>query len=155
MPGESVALISAGGTFLRLAVPERHALMLTEGAQISIDRASGTTQGRLAKVYPLVENGRVIADVEMPDASDRFVDARVLVRLPMDERQALMVPASALVSQAGLDFVQVETAAGPVLRSVVPGGRIETETGDMVEILSGLVAGDRIVTDPAQGANRD
>lgn len=155
MPGEPVATISAGGTFLRLAVPERHAAMLTEGAAIRIDGASGPTEGRLAKVYPLVENGRVIADVEMAGASDRFVDARVLVRLPMGDRQALMVPVSALVSQSGLDFVQFETASGPVLRAVVPGDRSMADTGEVVEILSGLVAGDRVITTPVTGADHD
>jgi len=150
MPGEAVAMISAGGTFLRLAVPERHAAMLEEGASIQIEDPSGTREGKLVKVYPLVENGRVIADVEVEGASDRFVDARVLVRLPMGERSALLVPATALRSRAGLDFVQVETAAGPLLRAVVPGNRTETDAGEMVEVLSGLVAGDRVVTDPVE-----
>jgi RND family efflux transporter MFP subunit len=150
MPGEAVAMISAGGTFLRLAVPERHAAMLEEGASIQIEDPSGTREGKLVKVYPLVENGRVIADVEVEGASDRFVDARVLVRLPMGERSALLVPATALVSRAGLDFVQVETSSGPLLRAVVPGSRTETDAGEMVEVLSGLVAGDRVVTDPVE-----
>ncbi len=155
MPGEPVALISVGGTFLRLAVPERHADMLQEGATIRIDAASGPQEGQLVKVYPLVENGRVVADVEVEGASDRFVDARVLVRLPMAERQALMVPSSAVISRSGLDFVQVETSSGPVLRAVVPGQRSETETGEMVEILSGLAAGDRVVIDPAPEAGHE
>ena len=88
---------------------------------------------------------------------ERFVDARVLVRLPMGDRQALMVPASALMSRAGLDFVQVDSAAGPALRTVVPGQPRATADGPMVEILSGLVAGDRVVTDPAPttGAGAD
>lgn len=150
MPGEAVAMISAGGTFLRLAVPERHAAMLEESAAIQIEDPSGTREGKLVKVYPLVENGRVIADVEVEGATDRFIDARVLVRLPMGERSALLVPATALRSRAGLDFVQVETAAGPLLRAVVPGNRTETDAGEMVEVLSGLVAGDRVVTDPVE-----
>lgn len=155
MPGEPVATIGVGGAFLRLAVPERHALMLNEGAAIQIDAPTGPTEGRLAKVYPLIENGRMIADVEMSGASDRFVDARVLVRLPIAERSALMIPASALISQAGLDFVQVDTAQGPVLRAVVPGGHSGTDTGDMVEILSGLVAGDHVITDPKLVADHE
>jgi RND family efflux transporter MFP subunit len=155
MPGEPVALISAGGTFLRLAVPERHAQALIEGARIRIDGASGLAEGRLVKIYPLVENGRVMADVEVTGASDRFIDARVLVRLPMGERQVLMVPPSALISNAGLDFVQVETASGPVLRTVVPGGPVETAGGAAVEILSGLVAGDRVVLTPVAGSDHD
>jgi RND family efflux transporter MFP subunit len=148
MPGETVATISAGGTFLRLAVPERHAVMLQEGALIQIEDPSGLREGRLVRVYPLVENGRVIADVDVAGASDRFIDARVLVRLPMGERMALLVPASALMTRSGLDFVEVETETGPVLRAVVPGQRLMTEAGEQVEMLSGLRAGDRVVTVP-------
>ena len=155
MPGEPVALISAGGTFLRLAVPERHATRLQEGASIRIDAPSGPREGRLVKVYPLIENGRVIADVEVAGASDRFVDARVLVRLPMGEHDGFLVPATALIAKDGLDFVQVETATGPVLRTVVPGNRMATEQGDTVEVLSGLVAGARVVTNPTLGTSHE
>jgi len=155
MPGEAVATIGAGGTFLRLAIPERHAAMLQEGDMIRIDGASGPQEGQLVKVYPLIENGRVLADVEVVGISDRFIDARVLVRLPVGERMALVVPRSAVTSQAGLDFVRVETATGPVLRSVVQGGPIRTQSGDMVEILSGLVAGDRVMADASAGPDHE
>ncbi|WP_431299810.1 efflux RND transporter periplasmic adaptor subunit [Tabrizicola sp. BL-A-41-H6] len=155
MPGEPVALISVGGTFLRLAVPERHAAMLQEGAAIRVEGVEGVQEGRLIKVYPLIENGRVIADVEVQGAPDRFVDARVLVRLPMQEREALFVPVSALISRGGLDFVQVETDAGPTLRTVVPGQRSETDQGEVIEILTGLATGDRVVTDPKTGASHE
>ncbi len=37
MPGEPVATLAGGGTFLRLAVPERHAASLQEGDPIFID----------------------------------------------------------------------------------------------------------------------
>lgn len=144
MPGESVALLSGGGTFLRLAVPERHAALLAEGDTIRIEGAGGQSEGRLAKLYPLIENGRVVADVEVTGLSDRFVDARVLVRLPVGERQALLVPDTAIVTRGGVDFVAVEGADAPVLRAVVPGQR---QPDGMVEILSGLVAGDRILTE--------
>ncbi|MBC7143297.1 MAG: efflux RND transporter periplasmic adaptor subunit, partial [Rhodobacteraceae bacterium] len=36
LPGEAIATIGGGGFFLRLAVPERHAATLTEGAEIRI-----------------------------------------------------------------------------------------------------------------------
>ena len=38
--------------------------------------------GRLAKIYPQIENGRVLADVEVADLDDRFIGRRVPVRLP-------------------------------------------------------------------------
>lgn len=154
MPGESVALLSGGGTFLRLAVPERHAAHLAEGDLIQIEGAGEVGEGRLAKLYPLIENGRVVADVEVRGLSDRFIDARVLVRLPVGERQALLVPHSAIVTRGGVDFVAVEGTEGPVLRAVVPG---LSQADGTVEILSGLEAGDRVLTDaPAsEGASHE
>lgn len=138
MPGEAVALVGGGGTFLRLAVPERHATALQEGDAIGIETPAGQAQGRLARIYPLIENGRVVADVEVQGLSDRFVDARVLVRLPVGERAALLVPEGALQTRSGLDFVATTTG----LRAVVPGQRHTVDGAAMVEILSGLQAGD-------------
>jgi len=138
MPGEAVASIGGGGFFLRLAVPERHAMALDEGDEIRIITPNGEAKGSLVRLYPLIENGRVVADVEVPNLPDRFVDARVLVRLPVGERQALLVPEAALISRQGLDFVATEAG----LRSVVPGQRHEMDGAVMVEILSGLQTGD-------------
>ncbi|MCZ8080381.1 MAG: efflux RND transporter periplasmic adaptor subunit [Rhodobacteraceae bacterium] len=146
MPGEAVAQIGGGGIFLRLAVPERHAANLTEGDAIQIEGADGVAVGRLVKVYPLIENGRVVADVEVAGLSDRFVDARVLVRLPVGERVALLVPEAALVTRGGVDFVGIEGAG---LRAVVPGARVSIEGAAMVEVLTGLQAGDVVVADAA------
>ncbi len=62
---------------------------------LPIEGPEGQAQGRLERIYPLIENGRVVADVAVEGISDRFVDARVLVRLPLDTRDALAVPATA------------------------------------------------------------
>jgi len=145
LPGEAVATIGGGGIFLRIAVPERHAIDLQEGAAIEIETAAGPKQGILARLYPLVENGRVIADVEVPDLPETFIDARVLVRLPVDSRSALMVPESAVAVRNGLDFVAVAGPEGPILRTVVLGQRQAIDGVAMVEVLSGLVSGDRVV----------
>lgn len=142
MPGEPVAQLGGGGIFLRLAVPERHAAELNEGDAIEIEGAAGAVAGRLVKVYPLIENGRVVADVEVADLPDRFVDARVLVRLPVGEREALLVPEAALVTRGGLDFVGIEGAG---LRTVVPGARVTVGGAAMVEVLTGLKVGDAVL----------
>lgn len=147
MPGETVATLAVGGSFLRLSVPERLATALHEGDVIEIENGDLAAEGRLARIYPLIENGRVVADVAVKDLSDRFFDARVLVRLAVGSHQALMVPRSAIVTRGGLDFVTLDSASGPVLRSVVPGVEVLVNGVAQVEILSGLQAGDRIVTD--------
>tara|TARA_R110002167_G_scaffold269334_2_gene475740 strand:- start:3183 stop:4157 length:975 start_codon:yes stop_codon:yes gene_type:complete len=144
MAGEAVATIGGGGIFLRIAVPERHAAVLQQGAAIEIETATGPAQGTLARIYPLIENGRVIADVDVPDLPETFINARVLVRLPVDTRPALMVPETAVTTQTGLDFVHVAGPEGPILRTVVSGQRSVIEGKAMIEILSGLIAGDRL-----------
>lgn len=146
-PGEAVAEIGGGGVFLRLALPERHAEALTEGDEIVIG-AEGETQGtgRLARIYPEIAEGRVLADVEVPDLDGRYVGRRVPVRLPVGTRQAILVPADALTLRSGLDYVTVQGPTGPVARVVVPGDTVQRDGSTWREILTGLQVGDVVVT---------
>lgn len=146
MAGEPVATVGGGGFFLRLAVPERHAANLKQGASIRVTTIDGEMNGRLAKIYPQIENGRVIADVEVSGLDTAFVDARVLVELPVGERMALLVPADAVQSRFGIDFVQVVEGDASVDRAVVVGDPVERNGSRMVEVLTGLAAGEHVVT---------
>ncbi len=145
MPGEVVAVVGGGGTFLRIAVPERHAGALEAGDTILISEGGADREGTLARVYPLIEGGRVVADVEIAGLPDSFVGARMLVRLPVGERKALLVPKADVVTRSGLDFVRVQGAEGAVLRSIVPGAVQVVGGVEMVEVISGLNAGDVVV----------
>jgi RND family efflux transporter MFP subunit len=153
MPGEVMAVIGGGGTFLRIAVPERHASALKAGDTIRISGAEGDREGTLARIYPLVEGGRVVADVEIEGLSDSFVGTRRLVRLPVAEREALLVPEASIVTRTGLDFVGIQTGEGVVLRSIVPGATHLIDGVPMVEVISGLKAGDVVV--PATEVNHE
>lgn len=145
LPGETIALIGGGGFFLRLAVPERHAGFLKEGDEIRISGGAEERPGTLVKIYPLIENGRVIADVEVEGLATDFVNARALVRLPVGDSEVLVVPEGAVTTRMGLDFVAVAGPDGaPVLRAVVPGERLEIDGAPMVEILTGLAEGDKL-----------
>ena len=97
----STRTIGGGGFFLRLAVPERYAGSLHKGDTIQIE-TTGMAEGQLARVYPQIENGRVIADVEVPGLDDAFVDARVLVRLPIGERTVCQAARTAMSSRKSL-----------------------------------------------------
>ncbi|WP_417278022.1 efflux RND transporter periplasmic adaptor subunit [Celeribacter sp.] len=147
MGGEQLALIGAGGTFLRLGVSERYADQLTEGDTIQILGAGEAQIGTLAKIYPLIQGGRVEADVEVEDLDARFVGRRVQVQLPVGTHDALLVPQTALTQSGGLDFVSVETDGHQSERVVVPGNEVMLEGVAYVEILSGLSAGDAVVID--------
>lgn len=150
MPGEVVAVVGGGGTFLRLAVPERHATALDAGDRIRITEGGTDGEGTLARIYPLIEGGRVTADVEIDGLPDTFVGKRMLVSLPVGERDALMVPETALFNRAGLDFVTLQTGDGTVLRSVVSGETHLVDGMPMVEVITGLFAGDVVL--PASDA---
>ncbi|MFU8882141.1 MAG: efflux RND transporter periplasmic adaptor subunit [Rhodobacterales bacterium] len=144
MPGEAVATLGGGGFFLRLAIPERHARALAEGDEIRIDGASEGAVGRIARVYPQIENGRVIADVAVDGLDEAFVDARLLVRLALGSRDVLLVPESAIITRAGLDFVTVQ---GPHQgeRAVMLGQRHDENGIVLREVLSGLNDGETVV----------
>ncbi|PTW46158.1 efflux RND transporter periplasmic adaptor subunit [Rhodovulum kholense] len=143
--GDTVAEIGGGGLFLRLAIPERHALALRQGDRIDVGTGHGQS-GRLVKIYPQIEGGRVLADVEVEGLDGRFVGRRVPVRLPVGTRRALLVPPGAVTHRGGLDFVAVAGPDGPVERAVVPGERLTHDRRDWVEILTGLEPGDRVVS---------
>lgn len=143
-PGEGIAIIGGGGVFLRLSVPERHASTLIEGETIDI---GGGKTGLLAKVFPQIQGGRVLADVEVEDLDDRFIGRRVPVRLPVRERLALMVPQSAVKLFGGIDFVLIDIDGAPLHRAVVLGAELERGGQVWFEVLTGLNAGDQVVTD--------
>lgn len=145
-PGEGVAVVGGGGVYLRLAVPERHAADLVEGDTIEIGGADDTRQGILARLYPQIEGGRVQADVEVEGLDSSFVGRRVQVRLPVGQREVILVPESALSRHGGLDFVAVRVGDEPVERVVVPGAAIQRDGVAWREILTGLAAGDMVVT---------
>lgn len=142
MPGEPVATVAGGGVFLRLAIPERHAAELTVGTKVAVEDGTGIVE----KVYPQIENGRVIADVAVEGLTDMFIGQRVLVHVPVERRAVLAVPEAAIETRSGIDYVRVATDAGDLPVTVVPGALVESEQGPMREILSGLRSGDRVVT---------
>ncbi|WP_444666379.1 efflux RND transporter periplasmic adaptor subunit [Cereibacter changlensis] len=143
LAGEEVATIAAGQVFLRLQIPERHANGLAVGDSVTI--GEGQTEGRIEKLYPLIENGRVTADVAVEGLSDAFIGQRILVQVRVGARQALAVPEAAIRRRAGLDLVEIGAEGGTRNVSVVPGPVVITEAGPMVEILSGLRSGDTVL----------
>lgn len=155
LPGETVARIATGGYFLRLALPERHAAEIAEGDSVTVGprgmngsasatQAEGRT-GRIVKVYPELDQGRVVADVDVAGLGDFFVGERALVWLPVAHRAALVVPPEAITTRNGIDYVRIATAAGSADVAVILGAAQQTPRGAGIEILSGLAAGDRVM----------
>ncbi|HLA02212.1 MAG TPA: efflux RND transporter periplasmic adaptor subunit [Aestuariivirga sp.] len=155
MPGETIARIASGGYFLRLSLPERHAAQINEGDDVFVgSRGLGSAnvsfqkarKGKLVKVYPEIEGGRVLADVEVDGLGDFFAGERTLVWIPVDQRNAISVPPEAITTRYGIDYVTLVNGTEPMDVAVIAGEKFDTAKGARVEILSGLRDGDKVPT---------
>ena len=155
MPGEAIARIAAGGYFLRISLPERHAAHIKEGDEVlvgsrGLDGGQSSFQsarkGKLVKVYPEIQDGLVLADVEVDALGDFFVGERTLVWIPVDKRNVIAVPPSAIATRFGIDYAQVSGSSGPMDVAVITGETFATPEGARLEVLSGLVDGDTVTT---------
>jgi RND family efflux transporter MFP subunit len=156
LAGETVARVATGGYFLRLSLPERHAAEMVEGDTVTVgervlsaDAADGavtTREGRLAKVYPEITEGRVEADVEVDGLGDYFVGERTLVWIPIGRRQAITLPTDAVTTRHGVDTVKIATDDGEIDVAVVLGETFVADDGaQRVEILTGIHEGDQVI----------
>lgn len=151
MPGEPVATVATAAYILRLRLPERHARFMHEGDRVlvagrglDVGRKESLGEGRIIKVYPELDQGRVLADAEATGLGDYFVGERVRVLVATGTRETLVLPEDLVVRRSGLTFVKL---AGRGEVPVQTGQRMPDKAGEKpwVEILSGLAAGDEVV----------
>ncbi len=148
-PGMVIATITAGPPVVRLDVPEALGRSLAVGAPVTITGLAGrpadtAVAGRVTKIYPGISGGRLTADASVALLEPALVGQRVLARVDVGVREALVVPARFVDPRFGLHFATLVSADGkrasdvPVEIRPIPG----TQT---VEILSGLKAGDTVI----------
>jgi RND family efflux transporter MFP subunit len=140
-PGETIASIAIETYVLRMRLPERHARSLQVGDKVMVGaRGLEAAPERLAEgavrlVYPELDQGRVVADIDVAGLGDFFVGERTRVFVATGDRQTILVPAAFLFKRSGVTFALVK-GIGEVV--VQPG----QARGEDIEILSGLAAGD-------------
>lgn len=146
MPGETIATLAEDNYILRLQLPERHARFMRAGDRVeigergrSVDDSGPRKEGRVRIVYPEIQGGRVIADVDVKGLDNYFVGERARVYVPTGKRDAILAPRSAVYRRAGVDFVRLATGAEVVVQT-------GDAHGDAIEILSGLHEGDAVRT---------
>lgn len=148
MPGETILTIAERDFVLRLRLPERHARFLKVGDPVRLDGsdlAGGQTgtAGTITLVYPQIDDGRVVADAKVPGLGDYFVGQRVRVWVSGGERSVLAVPDRFLITRHGMDYARLRSA-GSVIDAPIQRGQALSNSD--VEILSGLAAGDVLVS---------
>jgi RND family efflux transporter MFP subunit len=148
--GASVAtIVRMNPLRLRADVPEREAqdVRVGQAVRVKVDGDDREHVGRIARIAPaLTEQSRALAveaEIENPGGLRPGSFARVeIVTDSADE--VLAVPASALVSFAGIDKV-ITVDKGKAVEHTVTVGRRQAE---WIEITSGLDAGKEVVVEP-------
>lgn len=135
---------------LRLPIPEREAASLRTGqtVRVEVEGHPITAEGRIVRISPAVDEGTrtIMIEAEVPNADGAirpgaYARADVVVD---PEQPAVLVPASAIVSFAGVTKV-LGVADGKVVEKRVQLGR---KNDDQVEVVAGLAAGDEVIVSP-------
>jgi RND family efflux transporter MFP subunit len=160
MPGRPlVTLYDPSQLRVTAAVPHSAMPASLEGTQFELPTSTdskGLTQARGLTVLPQVDAATHSAQIRflLPATTGAMPGSFVRVWLPAARTAAasvghMFVPASAVLRRAELTAVYLVDAQGhPTLRQV----RLGRSQGELVEVLSGLRAGERVATDPQAAA---
>jgi RND family efflux transporter MFP subunit len=135
---------------LRLAVPEREAVSVRLGQQVSLTVEGDPNQyrGRVARLSPAIaEDSRTLMiEAEVPNERlllrpGAFAKADIIVEA---DQEIVAVPADAIVTFAGIEKVLMVADGKAVEKRVRTGRRM----GDAVEIREGVSVGERVIVKP-------
>jgi len=135
---------------LRLAVPEREAASVRVGQPVRLrpEGHDAAVEGTVVRQSPAVDESTrtLLVEAEVPNREGAlrpgaFATAEIVVD---PEQPAVLVPATALTTFAGVTKV-MSVADGRVVERRVRVGR---RVGDRVEVLEGLSAGEPVVDEP-------
>ncbi len=144
------ALVRVHPLRLRVAVPERDASAVRMGqpVRVRLEGDAADHSGRVARLSPSIQeqSRTLIVEAEVANPTGRlrpgaFARAEIVVDAA---RSAVIVPAAAIVTFAGVERVFVVADNRAVERRIRTGRRV----GDRVEVLEGLSAGDPVVVSP-------
>jgi RND family efflux transporter MFP subunit len=148
-PGMPILVIEQAGAYrLEAAIEESRIASVKPGSKVKVrlDSLDRDIEARVSEIVPTMDpvSRTFTARIDLPGSplirSGLF--ARAL--FPAGEKQALAVPASAIRQQGQVQSVFVADNGVARARLIKTGATLETG----VEILSGLTAGDRVVTNP-------
>jgi len=134
---------------LEADVPQAIASHIQRDARLAarVDGVSGELTGTVSEIAPAADSAsrtfRIKVDLSAQPGLSSGQFARLLV--PVGENNSLRVPITAVVPRGQLEIVFVVENQHAQLHLVKTGKRV----GDELEILSGLHAGDAVVTDGA------
>ncbi len=146
VPGMQLLTVEDISAFLvEAAVDERLAARIKPGipVNVAIDSLDKNMNGRISEVVPSVDPSTRTFVVKITvSGAGLKTGLYARVRIPTGKREALTVPASSIVEKGQLTGVYAVDTKGIVTYRLV---RIGKNFGNSVEVLSGLVPGERII----------
>jgi RND family efflux transporter MFP subunit len=148
-PGKPLlTMYESGRLWLEAAVPEEQAgeIHIGKSYQVRLDSLDKVMSGRLVEIVPSADSSSrtITARVTIPQTEGVFPGLFGRVLIPVGERQQVAIPDAAILRVGQLAMVDVEEA-GTLRRRSVQVGR---QLGDQIEILSGLVPGEKVSLAP-------
>lgn len=143
-----VRLASLAGRRIEAAPSENEAALLEPGQTVEILLADRIIPGRVAEVVGAVDAAtrRRTVRIDLPDGVEPPVGAFARVRLSGAPTAKLLVSSRAIVARGGLEIAWTvgrdHTLSLRYVRTAAPAGP------GLIEVRSGLEAGDRVVLDP-------
>ena len=148
-PGDMLFQIASTDSLrARLYFPETLAASVHLGMQVELTQRNKTLTGEVNRIRPMLEDGNralhVLVDFQNED--DWKPGSSIVARVILDEHpQAVAVPEKALVRRpAGVVVYRIKDHRA--IQQIVTTG---LKQGDLIEVTSGLSAGDAIVLDGA------
>lgn len=148
-PGMPILVIEQAGAYrLEAAIEESRIASVKPGSKVKVrlDSLDRDIEARVSEIVPALDpvSRTFTARIDLP--ASPLIRSGLFARalFPAGEKQALAVPASAIRQQGQVQSVFVADNSVARTRLVKTGAKLETG----VEILSGLMAGDRVVTNP-------
>ncbi|MGE5275528.1 MAG: efflux RND transporter periplasmic adaptor subunit [Acidobacteriota bacterium] len=143
-----VRLASVSGRRVEAAPGEQEAAHLAVGDPVEVVVAGRAQTGRVAEIVGAIDPAtrRRTVRIDLPQGDEPPVGSFARVRLPGAAQPRLVVPERAIVARGGLEVAWTAGSDGRLaLRYVRTGARMG---GGLVEVRSGLDAGDRVVLEP-------
>ena len=146
-PGAALLTIEQAGA-LRLEVPVEESLLTTirvgQPVTVKLDSFDQTIAARVSEIVPSVDSSSRAFTVKIDLAGVARLRPGVYghAQFPRGTRRAIAVPVGAVLIQGQVESVMVAEEGFARMRLVTTGQR----QGDLVEILSGLNAGEHVVS---------
>lgn len=147
-PGVPLLQVDQAGVLqLQTSVDESAVASIHKGMKLQVELNGAETVGTVAEIDPAADASShgFPVKIDLPGSSQTRAGMFGTVDIPNGLHNAILVPRSSVVQRGSLMCVYVLDAQGIAqLRTVTLGA----QQGDLIEVLSGVSAGERLVDDP-------